>query len=140
LTENPQTPFTGGIPGYKPGGFNIEEIADPNAKPYTRGWVYPETPPSYKLGPYANNTQPHVAGYYIWGGKYYPIGGHNPGVGVLGANDGTYRNYWGWWNVPRSALPGYNPGGGYGGGGYGGGGGRNNSSQYYNALMNWEIS
>lgn len=151
-TKPATTPGNEGKPlPFKQGGYTIDEIRNANALEGQRGFDWSKarygTPPSYNQGPYQNNTMPHVAGYYIWGGKYYPIGGVTPGVGIRGMEDGSYRNYWGWWNLqpymPKQYwnYPSYGGGGGWGGGGgyryspYGGG----NSYAYGLGNMNWNI-
>lgn len=151
LTEKPAGEGPGKPKPFKEGGYTLEEIVDPNAEEGQRGFDWSKarygTPPSYNQGPYQNNTQPHVAGYYLWGGKYYPIGGVTPGVGIRGLEDGSYKNYWGWWNLgpylPKAYQPTYYSGGGGSGGGWGGYGGGygygNNSSAWLQGLMNWNI-
>jgi hypothetical protein len=143
-------------------GYDWQDVvsSNTNVKPYSRGYRYGDqnlpVPGSFTQGlgnPYAGNVpgsanyMPQVAGYYIWNGKYYPLGGVTPGVGIRGLEDNTWTDYWGWWNLgpylPKKYKQSYS---GYGGGG--GGYGYNypsymsaggNSANWLLGLLNWRI-
>ena len=116
-----------GLP-YKAGGYDLAEIQRPTAAKYTTGFNYANNfPGSYFSANQGSvtNPLPQIAGYYVYGGKYYPIDLKR--VAQI-TNNADWRAY----NSGHS-------GGGWGDGGSSAYNANNSNSDWFQNMLNWKI-